>query len=65
MIENLMIASIFITTMMTLVVLGLLIVAGLCFGAHYIREWRKGKIQKRLNDDIKRMERNPWMKEVK
>ena len=48
MIENLMIASIFITTMMTLVVLGLLIVAGLCFGAHYIREWRKEKMHKKI-----------------
>lgn len=40
MLENLMIASIFITTMMTLIVLGLLVLAAFYFGMDYIcRGW--------------------------
>lgn len=54
MIENFMIFSIFLTVLCTLVVLGLLILAGLYILTEHIRDKRRNKIQQRLDSVIER-----------
>lgn len=54
MLENFMIFSIFLTVLCTLVVLGLLILAGLYILTEFIRDKRRNKIQQRLDSIIER-----------
>lgn len=52
MLENFMIFSIFLTVLCTLVVLGLLILAGFYILTEHIRDKRKARMQKKLNKTI-------------
>ena len=56
MLENFMIFSIFLTVLCTLVVLGLLILAGLYFVLDNLRERRKGHIQRKLEKAMIRLD---------
>lgn len=56
MIENLMIISIFISTLLSLVVIGLLIIAGLYFVLDNLRERRKEHIQRRIEKEMIRLD---------
>ena len=58
MLENFMIFSIFLTVLCTLIVLGLLILAGLYILTEYIRDKRRKKIQQRLDSVIERRKNN-------
>ena len=58
MLENFMIFSIFLTVLCTLIVLGLLILAGLYILTEYIRDKRRKKIQQRLDSVIERSKNN-------
>lgn len=56
MLENFMIFSIFLTVLCTLVILGMLILAGLYFVLDNLRERRKGHIQRKLEKAIIRLD---------
>lgn len=56
MLENFMIFSIFLTVLCTLIVLGLLILAGLYFVLDHLRERRKGHIQRKLEKAMIRLD---------
>lgn len=58
MIENMMVISIFITVLSTFIVLGLLMFSACYIFVDKIHEIRKAKMQKRLDEELKRINRD-------
>lgn len=63
MLENFMIFSVFLTVLCTLVILGLLVVAGLYFVLDNLRERRKGHNQRKLEKAIEMIRLDDFEKE--